>query len=102
MICLLLAIQFNSCCTFDSNINLKHFNSYIKYIKNRTEIEILYLKCLDYNLGMYDFFDYIDLFFSIDFIFPSNQICINISILYYNYINCLDIIFNDKFFFIFY
>ena len=101
MICLLLAIQFNTCCTIDSNIDLMHFNSYIKNMKNRTEIEILCLKCLDYNLGMYDSFDYIDLFFSIGFIFPSNQICIDISILYYNCINCLDIIFNDKFFLFF-
>ena len=96
--CLLLAIQFNTCCTINSNIDLKNFNSYIKNIKNITEIEILCLKWLDYNLGMYDSYDYIDLFFSIGFIFPSNQICIDISTLYYKCINCLDIIFNDKFF----
>ncbi len=96
--CLLLAIQFNTCCTINSNIDLKNFNTYIKNIKNITEIEILCLKWLDYNLGMYDSYDYIDLFFSIGFIFPSNQICIDISTLYYKCINCLDIIFNDKFF----
>lgn len=99
--CLLLAIQFNTCCTINSNIDLKNFNSYIKNIKNITEIEILCLKWLDYNLGMYDSYDYIDLFFSLGIIFPSNQICIDISSLYYKCINCLDIIVTDKFFLFF-
>ena len=46
--CLLLAIQFNTCCTINSNIDLKNFNTYIKNIKNITEIEILCLKWLVY------------------------------------------------------
>ena len=94
--CLLLAIQFNTCCTINSNIDLKNFNTYIKNIKNITEIEILCLKWLDYNLGMLTAYDYIDLFFSLGFIFPSKKENFDISIIYLNCIKLLEIVIEDR------
>ena len=96
LVCLLLSIEFNSCCTNYSDINLKEFNSYLKNFKNIKEIEILCLKWLDYNLGMLTAYDYIDLFFSLGFIFPSKKENFDISIIYLNCIKLLEIVIEDR------
>ena len=97
LICLLFSIEFNTCCTKNSNINLSEFKMYIKkYIHNLNEMELFCLRCLDYNLEMNTTFDYIDLFFSLGFIFLPKKENFDISFLYINCINFLEIIIEDN------
>ena len=97
LICLLFSIEFNTCCTKYSNINLSEFKMYIKkYIHNLNEMELFCLRCLDYNLEMNTAFDYIDLFFSLGFIFLPKKENFDISFLYINCINFLEIIIEDN------
>ena len=97
LICLLFSIEFNTCCTKNSNINLSEFKMYIKkYIHNLNEMELFCLRCLDYNLEMNTAFDYIDLFFSLGFIFLPKKENFDISFLYINCINFLEIIIEDN------
>ena len=97
LICLLFSIEFNTCCTKYSNINLSEFKMYIKkYIHNLNEMELFCLRCLDYNLEMNTAFDYIDLFFPLGFIFLPKKENFDISFLYINCINFLEIIIEDN------
>jgi hypothetical protein len=98
-ICLLLSIQFNECCTKKTDEDLKGFSKYLNTIKDIRDIELLCLKCLNYELSYFSSFDYINLFFSLGFIFPNknkiNQIDINITNLYLQCIKILNIIIED-------
>ena len=76
IICIILAIQFNSCCTKNTNMDLKGFSYYLKNMTDIYETEVFCLKCLDYNLGLYSSFDYIDLFFSLGFVFSLEKVMI--------------------------
>ena len=100
-ICLMLTIQFNECCTKESNSNLKGFSNYLNSINGIREIEFLCLKCLNYNLGIFSSFDYLNLFFSLGIIFPNkkydnnNQNYNEIIHLYLQCVNILNIIIED-------
>ena len=98
-ICLLLSIQFNECCTKKTDEDLKGFSKYLNTLKDIRDIELLCLKCLNYELSYFSSFDYINLFFSLGFIFPNknkiNQIDINITNLYLQCIKILNIIIED-------
>ena len=97
LICLLFSIEFNTCCTKYSIINLLEFKIYLKkFIHNLNEMEIFCLKCLDYNLEKNTVFDYIDLFFSLGFIFLPKKENFDISFIYINCINFLEIIIEDN------
>ena len=97
LICLLFSIEFNTCCTKYSDINLIEFKKYIKkFIHDFNEIELFCLKCLDYNLEMNTAFDYIDLFFSLGFIFLPKKGNFDISFLYIKCINFLEIIIENN------
>ena len=97
LICLLFSIEFNTCCTKYSIINLLKFKIYLKkIIHNLNEMEIFCLKCLDYNLEKNTVFDYIDLFFSLGFIFLPKKENFDISFIYINCINFLEIIIEDN------
>ena len=98
-ICLMLSIQFNECCTKKTNEDLIGFRKYLKTIKDIKNIELLCIQCLNYELCYFSSFDYLNLFFSLGFIFPNknkiNQIDINITNLYFQCINVLNIIIED-------
>ena len=101
-VCLLLSVQFNECCSKDSKIEIVNFiNLLSSKIENFHQIEILCLKNLDYNLGIYSSYDYINLFFSLGLIFPTQNLEIeknedtNIFEMYFRCINILDIIIDD-------
>ena len=101
-VCLLLSVQFNECCSQNSNIDIKTFIQFLlSKIKNLNEIEILCLKNLDYNLEIYSSYDYLNLFFSHGLIFPNENKIIeqnedsNIINLYLKCVNILDIIIED-------
>ena len=101
-VCLLLSVQFNECCSQNSNIDIKTFIQFLlSKIKNLNEIEILCLKNLDYNLEIYSSYDYLNLFFSHGLIFPNEKKTIeqnedsNIINLYLKCVNILDIIIED-------
>ena len=101
-VCLLLSVQFNECCSQNSNIDIKTFIQFLlSKITNLNEIEILCLKNLDYNLEIYSSYDYLNLFFSHELIFPNENKIIeqnedsNIINLYLKCVNILDIIIED-------
>ena len=101
-VCLLLSVQFNECCSQNSNIDIKTFIQFLlSKIQNLNEIEILCLKNLDYNLEIYSSYDYLNLFFSHGLIFPNENKIIeqnedsNIINLYLKCVNILDIIIED-------
>ncbi len=101
-VCLLLSVQFNECCSQNSNLDIKTFIQFLlSKIKNLNEIEILCLKNLDYNLEIYSSYDYLNLFFSHGLIFPNEKKTIeqnedsNIINLYLKCVNILDIIIED-------
>ena len=101
-VCLLLSVQFNECCSQNSNIDIKTFIQFLlSKITNLNEIEILCLKNLDYNLEIYSSYDYLNLFFSHGLIFPNEKKTIeqnedsNIINLYLKCVNILDIIIED-------
>ena len=101
-VCLLLSVQFNECCSQNSNIDIKTFIQFLlSKIKNLNEIEILCLKNLDYNLEIYSSYDYLNLFFSHGLIFPNENKIIeqnedsNIINFYLKCVNILDIIIED-------
>lgn len=101
-VCLLLSVQFNECCSQNSNIDIKTFIQFLlSKITNLNEIEILCLKNLDYNLEIYSSYDYLNLFFSHGLIFPNENKIIeqnedsNIINLYLKCVNILDIIIED-------
>ena len=98
-ICLMLSIQFNECCTKKTNEDLIGFRKYLKTIKDIKNIELLCIQCLNYELCYFSSFDYLNLFFSLGFIFPNknkiNQNDINITNLYFQCINILNIIIED-------
>ena len=89
-VCVLIAFEFNECCTKnDGKINIKGFSSFYKNFSNLIEVQTLILKKLNYNLGEFNCFDYINLFFSYGIIFnninnKNNTININ-----KNYQECL-------------
>jgi hypothetical protein len=95
----MLSIQFNECCTKKTNEDLIGFRKYLKTIKDIKNIELLCIKCLNYELCYFSSFDYLNLFFSLGFIFPNknkiNQNDINITNLYFQCINVLNIIIED-------
>jgi hypothetical protein len=119
VLCLLLSIEFNYCC---HNSNKKSLNqnkiqnysidfSYInnklysvnniknmhKYLMEKIDIlmylEIFCLKKLDYNLGKYSAFDYINLFFGLGIVFSKKNI--DIINIYDSCVNLLEILINQ-------
>jgi hypothetical protein len=98
IICIMLAIQFNSCCTKNTNMDLKGFSYYLKNMTDIYETEVFCLKCLDYNLGLYTSFDYIDLFFSLGFVFSLEKNRFDISFIYSKCYECLELIIEDNYF----
>ena len=73
-VCVLIAFEFNECCTKnDGKINIKGFSSFYKNFSNLIEVQTLILKKLNYNLGEFNCFDYINLFFSYGIIFNNNN-----------------------------
>jgi hypothetical protein len=89
-VCVLIAYEFNECCTKnDGKINLKGFSSFYKNFSNLIEVQTLILKKLNYNLGEYNCFDYINLFFSFGIIFNSNNNKNNTININKNYQECL-------------
>ena len=98
IICIILAIQFNSCCTKNTNMDLQGFSYYLKNMTNIYETEVFCLKCLDYNLGLYSSFDYIDLFFSLGFVFSLEKNHFDISFIYSKCYECLELIIEDNYF----
>ena len=97
LICLYLTLKFNERCINNNLLDFTNFKSNIINIEFFKQSEILCLKCLDYDLGKYSTFDYINLFFSLGIIY-SNQIKRNIDInkLYYTCLNYLDFIIEDN------
>jgi hypothetical protein len=97
-ICILLATEFNDCCSNskinkansqnsypinnNSNVNIKkedinNLKSLYQYIKNETK-NLMYwqtycLKNLDYNLGKYSAYDYLNLFFDLGIVFTDKK-----------------------------
>ena len=101
-VCLLLAVKFNECCTMESQINIGDFIHLLSSkINNLNEIEILCLKTLNYELGIYSSYDFINLFFSLGLIFPNytniNSNCkdSNVMNMYLKCINILEVIIDD-------
>ena len=97
LICLYLTLKFNERCINNNLFDFKNFKSNIINIEFFKQSEILCLKCLDYDLGKYSTFDYINLFFSLGVI-CSNKIKGNIDInkLYYTCLNYLDYVIEDN------
>lgn len=97
LICLYLTLKFNERCINNNLFDFKNFKSNILKIEFFKQSEILCLKCLDYDLGKYSTFDYINLFFSLGVIY-SNKIKGNIDInkLYYTCLNYLDYVIEDN------
>ena len=97
LICLYLTLKFNERCINNNLFDFTNFKSNILKIEFFKQSEILCLKCLDYDLGKYSTFDYINLFFSLGIIY-SKQIKRNIDItkLYYTCLNYLDFIIEDN------
>ena len=97
LICLYLTLKFNERCINNNLFDFKNFKSNILKIEFFKQSEILCLKCLDYDLGKYSTFDYINLFFSLGVI-CSNKIKGNIDInkLYYTCLNYLDYVIEDN------
>ncbi len=101
-VCLLLSVQFNECCKKNSQINFKDFIHLLSSkINNLNEIEILCLKTLNYELGNYSSYDYINLFFSLGLIFINdvnnnhNNYDSNIMNMYFKCIDILEVIIDD-------
>ena len=101
-VCLLLSVQFNECCSIESEIEIINFINFLSSkIENLYQIEILCLESLNYNLGIYSSYDYLNLFFSLGLIFPNRNLEFeknentNISEMYFKCINILDIIIDD-------
>lgn len=108
-ICLLLSFEFNYCCIYSNKIDQKYYkNSFNNINKNNIkglnqyiikEInDIIYwqtfcLKNLDYNLGKYTAFDYLNLFFELGVVFIGENI--NISNKYDFCFNILEIFINN-------
>ena len=95
-------MQFNECCTKNSKINFKDFIHLLSSkINNLNEIEILCLKTLNYELGNYSSYDYINLFFSLGLIFINdvnnnhNNYDSNIINMYFKCIDILEVIIDD-------
>ena len=97
LICLYLTLKFNERCINNNLFDFTNFKSNILKIEFFKQSEILCLKCLDYDLGKYSTFDYINLFFSLGVIY-SNKIKGNIDInkLYYTCLNYLDYVIEDN------
>ena len=97
LICLYLTLKFNERCINNNLFDFNNFKSNILKIEFFKQSEILCLKCLDYDLGKYSTFDYINLFFSLGVI-CSNKIKGNIDInkLYYTCLNYLDYVIEDN------
>jgi len=97
-ICILIIIEFNDCCSNskitnlnsqdnyplynNSLVNIKNlyknnFKSLLQYIKNETKNirywQIYCLKKLDYNLGKYSAYDYLNLFFNLGIVFTDEK-----------------------------
>jgi hypothetical protein len=98
-ICILLSTEFNDCCSYskinksnfqncypinnNSNVNIKNVDlnnlkSLYQYIKNETK-NLMYwqtycLKKLDYNLGKYSAYDYLNLFLNLGIVFTNEKI----------------------------
>lgn len=119
-ICLLLSYEFNNCCNISNKVssnqtlssdncsinnfhinksfydisNIKGLYQYIKKeINNIMYWEVFCLKYLDYNLGRFTAFDYINLFFELGIIFTKEHV--DIINKYQNCLNILDIIINQ-------
>jgi hypothetical protein len=97
-ICILLAIEFNDCCSNskvnksnsqncyplnnnsnvnNQNVDINNLKSLYQYIKNEIK-NIMYwqtycLKKLDYNLGKYSAYDYLNLFFDLGIVFSNEK-----------------------------
>ena len=118
-ICLLLSYEFNNCCNISNKVssnqtlskdnysinnflinksfyninNVKGLYQYIKKeINNIMYWEVFCLKYLDYNLGRYTAYDYINLFFELGILFTKENV--DIINKYQNCLNILDIIIN--------
>ena len=73
-VCVLIAYEFNECCTKnDGKINIKGFSKFYKNFSNLIEVQTLILKKLNYFLGEYNSFYYMNLFFSFGIIFNNNN-----------------------------
>ena len=113
---LLLSYEFNNCCNFSNNFetfpknsisnfavnnkfnsnNIKGLYQYIKKeINNLMYWETFCLKNINYYLGKYTAFDYINLFFGLGIIFTEIQY--NILDKYESCLNIIDIIINQSF-----
>ena len=99
--CLLLAMEFNQCCNkkdtsdnpsqLEKTSELKGFYQEVKKsMKNFKEIELICLKCLNYDLGRYSAYDYLTLFFRLGFIFGGPEL--NMEKEFEKCINLLDLI----------
>ena len=114
-ICILLSTEFNDCCSYwkinepnsqnshplnnNSYVNIKnvHINnlkSLYQYIKDETK-NIMYwqtycLEKLDYNLGKYSAYDYLNLFFDLGIVFTKEKI--NILNIFESCFNILELI----------
>lgn len=105
-ICILLSLEFNDCCSKPNKANPNCKNSFnnsneypyvnnikglyqflIKTIKNIRYWQTFCLKGLNYNLGKYSAFDYINLFFALGIVFTNEHIEIKNK-----YLSCLNII----------
>jgi len=94
-LCIYIAFQFNECCSKDQNdMCIKQFIRYTKNINNLIEMENILLKTLDYNLGIFNAYDYINLFFKLGFIFTKEKL--NIKSYYNNCISMLNEFIDDK------
>jgi hypothetical protein len=119
VLCLLLSIEFNYCChnsnkkslnqnkiqnysidfSYINNKlysvnNIKNMHKYLmEKIDNLMYWEIFCLKKLDYNLGKYSAFDYINLFFGLGIVFSKKNI--DIINIYDSCVNLLEILINQ-------
>ena len=97
-ICILLSTEFNDCCSYSKinepnsqnshllnnnsyvnikNVHINNLKSLYQYIKDETK-NIMYwqtycLEKLDYNLGKYSAYDYLNLFFDLGIVFTDKK-----------------------------
>jgi hypothetical protein len=113
-ICTLLSLEFNDCCSKPNKTNpnckngFNNSNEYhyvnnikglyqylIKTIKNIRYWQTFCLKSINYNLGKYSAFDYINLFFALGIVFTNEHI--EIKNKYLSCLNIINIITNQNF-----
>ena len=114
-ICILLSTEFNDCCSYSKinepnsqnshllnnnsyvnikNVHINNLKSLYQYIKDESK-NIMYwqtycLEKLDYNLGKYSAYDYLNLFFDLGIVFTKEKI--NILNIFESCFNILELI----------